>query len=116
MAKPKIIADKKQSAATVLGIEASLAGAKPSTKSLKRGKLPPKNKSRLPRRQKKAQQKAAWRLGSISCLDGSERESDGTRAGVRFVKTVVSVNWRVETQRLEQDSGLAGLYGLPAGD
>ena len=38
MAKPKIIADKKQSAATVLGIEASLAGAKPSTKSVKEGK------------------------------------------------------------------------------
>jgi outer membrane receptor protein involved in Fe transport len=47
---------------------------------------------------------------------GSERESDGTPAGMRFVKMVVSVNWRVETQRLEQDSGLARVYGLPAGD
>ncbi len=63
MAKPKIIADEKESAAIVLGGEASLAGAKlPPKKSMKRGKLPPKNKSRLPRRQKKAQQKAAWRL------------------------------------------------------
>jgi len=31
-------------------------------KSLKKGKLLPKNKHRLPRRQKKAQQKAATRL------------------------------------------------------
>jgi hypothetical protein len=56
------MADKKESAATVLGGEASLAAAKPSTKSVKKGKLPPKNKSRLPRRQKKAKQKATGRL------------------------------------------------------
>jgi hypothetical protein len=56
------MADKKESAATVLGGEASLGGVKPSTKSVKKEKLPPKNKSRLPRRQKKAQQKAAGRL------------------------------------------------------
>jgi hypothetical protein len=56
------MADKKEPAAPVLGGEASLAEAKPSTKSVKKGKLPPKNKSRLPRRQKKAQQKAAWKL------------------------------------------------------
>jgi hypothetical protein len=62
MAKRKEIADKKEPAATVLGGEASLAGATPSTKSVKKGKLPPKNKSRLPRRQKKAQQKSAGRL------------------------------------------------------
>jgi hypothetical protein len=62
LAKQKEMADKKESAATVSGGEASLAGAKPSTKSVKKGKLPPKNKSRLPRRQKKAQKKAAGRL------------------------------------------------------
>jgi len=56
------MAEKKESAAPVLGGEASLVGAKPSTKSLKKGKLAPKNKSRLPRRQKKAQRKAAGRL------------------------------------------------------
>ena len=56
MAKRKEAADQRESAATVLAGEASLAGAKPSTKSVKKGKLPPKNKSRLPRRQKKAQQ------------------------------------------------------------
>ena len=61
MAKRKEIADNKEPAATVLGFEASLAGAM-STKSVKKGKLPPKNKSRLPRRQKKAQQKSAGRL------------------------------------------------------
>jgi hypothetical protein len=62
LAKRKEMADKKDPAAPVLGGEASLAGAKPSTKSVKKGKLPPKNESRLPRRQKKAQQKAAGRL------------------------------------------------------
>lgn len=61
LAKPKEIADKKEPVETVLGGEASPAGANPSTKSVKKGKLPPKNKSRLPRRQKKAQQKAASR-------------------------------------------------------
>lgn len=62
LAKQKEIADKEESAATVLGGEPSLAGAKPSTKSLKKGKLAAKHKSRLPRRQKKARQKAAGRL------------------------------------------------------
>jgi hypothetical protein len=62
LAKQKEMAEKKESGAPVLGDEASLAEAKPATKSLKKGKLPPKNKSRLPRRQKKAQHKAAGRL------------------------------------------------------
>jgi hypothetical protein len=62
LAKQKEVGEKEKSAASVLGGEASLAVAKPSTKSLKKGKLPPKNKSRLPRRQKKAQQKLAARL------------------------------------------------------
>ena len=62
LAKQKEVAEKEEFAATVLGGEASLAGAKPSTKSVKKGKLPPKNKSRLPRRQKKAEQKLAGRL------------------------------------------------------
>jgi hypothetical protein len=43
-------------------VEASAAVAKPATKSSKVGKLLPKNKSRLPRREKKAQKKAAGRL------------------------------------------------------
>ena len=60
VAKPST--SKKESAATVVGGEAPPAVAKPATKSVKKGKLLPKNKSRLPRRQKKAQQKAAGRL------------------------------------------------------
>ena len=62
MAKQKETADKKESAAPVSSGEASLAEVKPSAKSVKKEKLAPKNKSRLPRRQKKAQQKAAGRL------------------------------------------------------
>jgi hypothetical protein len=50
---------KKETAAVA---EAPVPAVKPSTKSTKVGKLLPKNKSRLPRRQKKAQQKAAGRL------------------------------------------------------
>jgi hypothetical protein len=61
LAKQKEMADKKESVAIVSGGETSLAGAKPSTKSVKKGKLSTKNKSRLPRRQKKAQQKTAGR-------------------------------------------------------
>jgi hypothetical protein len=53
---------KKETAAVIAGGEAPVAAAKPSTKSVKVGKLLPKNKSRLPRRQKKARQKAAGRL------------------------------------------------------
>jgi len=62
LAKQKEMTDKEESAVRVLGGEASLAGAKPSAKSVKKGKLPPKKKSRLPRRQKKVRQKAAGRL------------------------------------------------------
>jgi hypothetical protein len=57
MAKRKEMADKIESPAPVAGSEAPPAVAKPSTKSVKIPKLAPKNKSRLPRRQKKAQQK-----------------------------------------------------------
>jgi hypothetical protein len=59
LAKQKEVADKKESAAAVSGGEASPAEVKPSTKSVKIAKLAPKNKSRLPRKQKKAKQKAA---------------------------------------------------------
>jgi hypothetical protein len=59
LAKQKEVADKKESAAVVSGAEASPAEVKPSTQSMKIGKLAPKNKSRLPRKQKKAKQKAA---------------------------------------------------------
>lgn len=62
VAKQKEIADKEESAATVSDGEPLFAKAKPATKSLKKGKLLPKDKSRLPRRQKKARQKAAGRL------------------------------------------------------
>ena len=62
LAKRKEMADEKESAATVLSGEASLAGVKQSAKSVKKEKLPPKNKSRLPRREKKAHQKATGRL------------------------------------------------------
>jgi hypothetical protein len=63
------MADKKKSGKATEGEEAvgaaPVAAApvepKPATKSLKKGKLPPKNKSRLPRREKKARQKAAAR-------------------------------------------------------
>ena len=59
MAKQKEMADKKESGAAASGGEVSPAEVKPSTKSVKKGKLAPKNKSRLPRKQKKAKQKAA---------------------------------------------------------
>jgi len=62
MAKRKEMAEEKAPVAPVVVSEAALVESKPSTKSLKKGKLPPKNKSRLPRRQKKAQHKAAGRL------------------------------------------------------
>jgi len=55
------VADKQESAAAASGGEASPAEVKPSTKSVKKAKLAPKNKSRLPRKQKKAKQKAAAR-------------------------------------------------------
>jgi hypothetical protein len=63
LAKQKEKAEKKEAAPPVVAVvEAPPVEAKPATKSLKKGKLPPKNKSRLPRRQKKAQHKAAGRL------------------------------------------------------
>jgi hypothetical protein len=56
------MADEKPPAAAVVDGEAPIEAAKPATKSKKKGKLLPKNKSRLPRRQKKAKKKAASRL------------------------------------------------------
>jgi hypothetical protein len=56
------MADKKKSAVEASAPPASAPEVKPATKSLKVGKLRAKNKSRLPRRQKKAQKKAAARL------------------------------------------------------
>jgi hypothetical protein len=61
LAKRKEAAEEKESTA-VSDNEATGAAVKPSTKSVKKGKLLPKNKSRLPRRLKKAQHKAAGRL------------------------------------------------------
>jgi len=60
--KGAVVADKPEPAATAPSAEAPPAAPKPSTKSMKIPKLLPKNKSRLPRKQKKAQQKAAGRL------------------------------------------------------
>jgi hypothetical protein len=59
LAKQKVVAEEKSATP---GGEAAPAKATPSKKSSKKGKLPPKNKSRLPRREKKAQLKAAGRL------------------------------------------------------
>jgi hypothetical protein len=61
LAKRKEIEEEKASAATGLSGEASVAGVKPAATPVKKEKLRSKNKSRLPRRQKKAQQKAAGR-------------------------------------------------------
>lgn len=74
MAKEKEVTEKKKSAKAaakpavepVSAVAAAPAPVpvepKPATKSLKKGKLLPKNKSRLPRRLKKEQKKAAARL------------------------------------------------------
>jgi hypothetical protein len=48
--------------AEVVSPPAVSASVAPPKKSMKQGKLLPKNKHRLPRRQKKAQQKSATRL------------------------------------------------------
>ena len=49
-------------AGVVVSPQAPTASEATPKKSMKKGKLLPKNKHRLPRRQKKAQQKAATRL------------------------------------------------------
>jgi hypothetical protein len=60
LAKRKEVADEKVTEEAVASSEAPpIETVKPATKSLKRGKLLPKNKVRLPRRLKKAQKKAA---------------------------------------------------------
>jgi hypothetical protein len=58
LAKKKEVADKQEPEVKAPAVEAPPAAPKPATKSLKVGKLPPKNKSRLPRLQKKAKKKA----------------------------------------------------------
>ena len=72
VAKEKEVTEKKKSAkaakpaaepvSAVAAAPAAPVEPKPATKSLKKGKLLPKNKSRLPRRLKKEQKKAAARL------------------------------------------------------
>jgi hypothetical protein len=62
LAKQKEATGKKESPKIVSGGEAALPETKSSAKSVKKGKLPPKNKSRLPRREKKAQRKTAGRV------------------------------------------------------
>lgn len=62
--KTKVKAAKPEGAAAekvVLPAETKASAPSPA-KSLKKGKLPPKNKSRLPRLEKKAQKKAAGQL------------------------------------------------------
>jgi hypothetical protein len=61
LAKQREAKGRKESPKIVSGGEASLPETKPSAKSVTKGKLPPKNKSRLPRREKKAQRKTAGR-------------------------------------------------------
>jgi hypothetical protein len=53
--------EKAENEEPVAIVEAPPAAPKPMTKSVKKGKLPPLNKARLPRRLKKAKQKAAAR-------------------------------------------------------
>jgi hypothetical protein len=60
--KEKEGADTKETAAPAPVAAAPVAEPKPATVSVKIPKLAPKNKSRLPRRQKKAQKKAQGRL------------------------------------------------------
>jgi hypothetical protein len=64
--KDNIIVSAAKVTGAAPGKIASLAGARPEAppheKTTKKGKLPKKHKHRLPRRQKKAQQKAAARL------------------------------------------------------
>src|ERR1039457_3287752 len=47
---------------------------------------------------------------------GSAQESDRQPVGASFLRAVVSLDWPVETQRLEQDSRLAGLCRVPVRD
>ena len=62
-AEKKPAAEKKEAPApAAVAVEAPAPEAKPATKSVKVGKLLPKNKSRLPRKEKKAKQRAAGRL------------------------------------------------------
>jgi hypothetical protein len=44
---------------------------------------------------------------------GSAQESDRTRAGVSFAEGSISIDWAVESKRLDQNPRLAGLHGLP---
>jgi hypothetical protein len=57
----KEVAEKKQPAAATAPVKTATA-APPQPKPVKKGKLLPKHKSRLPRRLKKAQKKAAGLL------------------------------------------------------
>jgi hypothetical protein len=59
--KEKEIADKTENTATASGGAASPVKATLSKKPVRKPKLLPKNKARLPRREKKAAQKAAAR-------------------------------------------------------
>jgi hypothetical protein len=51
--------------------------------------------------------------GGYASILGSEQESDRTSAGMSLVDSGVSVDWRGEARRLEQNPRLAGLPGLP---
>jgi len=60
--KTTAVADTGSATEKDISRQEGSAGQAPATKSSKKGKLPKKNKSRLPRRQKKARQKAAGSL------------------------------------------------------
>ena len=64
--KENVLVDVAKAIGTAAGKMASLAGAasdelRAQAKAMKKGKLPKRHKVRMPRRQKKAQQKAATR-------------------------------------------------------
>ena len=60
-----ILATAAKAIGTAAGKIAALAGVAPSPPKVKKPKLQKKNKSRLPRRQKKARQKAAATQGEV---------------------------------------------------
>ena len=60
-----VLATAAKAIGTAAGKIAALAGVAPSPPKLKIPKLQKKNKSRLPRRQKKARQKAAATKGEV---------------------------------------------------
>jgi hypothetical protein len=61
--KDNVLVNTAKAIGTAAGKVVSLVGAAPAGTPVKKGKLPKKDKPRLPRRLKKAQKKAAKRTG-----------------------------------------------------